>query len=149
MANHFLAKAAKELNVETKALAKTTASKLSELMWPGNVRQLENTCRWLTVMASGQEILPNDLPPELTAVIEDYDTPTQEQDWTSMLGAWANKQLSLNKVNILDEAQIEFERVLLNCALKHTQGHKQDAAKKLGWGRNTLTRKLKELKMED
>jgi len=114
-----------------------------------NVRQLENTCRWLTVMASGQEILPNDLPPELTAVIEDYDTPTQEQDWTSMLGAWANKQLSLNKVNILDEAQIEFERVLLNCALKHTQGHKQDAAKKLGWGRNTLTRKLKELKMED
>nr|WP_136250590.1 nitrogen regulation protein NR(I) [Ningiella ruwaisensis] len=147
LANHFLAKASKELGVEMKTLSKATAKKLTELSWPGNVRQLENTCRWLTVMASGQEILLNDLPPELTTTAE-VEQAAEKNDWTVLLSNWAEKQLVSGKNDILDVAQHEFERILLNCALKHTQGHKQEAAKRLGWGRNTLTRKLKELDID-
>ncbi|MFC4700590.1 nitrogen regulation protein NR(I) [Glaciecola siphonariae] len=149
LAKHFLSKAAKELGVEMKSLSKSASQRLSELAWPGNVRQLENTCRWLTVMASGQEILPNDLPPELTTTVEDVEQANQVDDWTVLLSNWANKQLIAGRNDILDTAQVDFERILLNCALKHTHGHKQEAAKRLGWGRNTLTRKLKELGMGD
>ncbi|WP_371195607.1 nitrogen regulation protein NR(I) [Glaciecola sp. SC05] len=149
LANHFLAKASKELGVEMKVLSKSTVVRLTELAWPGNVRQLENTCRWLTVMASGQEILPHDLPPELTTTNADVERASKVDDWTVLLSNWADKQLIAGKSDILDEAQIDFERILLNCALKHTQGHKQEAAKRLGWGRNTLTRKLKELDIDD
>lgn len=149
LANHFLAKASRELGVEMKSLSKSASAKLSELAWPGNVRQLENTCRWLTVMASGQEILPNDLPPELTTTVADVQHAAEIDDWTVLLSNWAERQLVEGKSNILDEAQVDFERILLNCALKHTHGHKQEAAKRLGWGRNTLTRKLKELSMDD
>lgn len=147
LANHFLQKAAKELDVETKSLSQETQKVLSTLSWPGNVRQLENVCRWLTVMASGQEVLPNDLPPEIS---EDVITKTESAlagDWQSMLANWADKQLQAGKQNILEEAISSFEKILLERALHYTHGHKQDAAKRLGWGRNTLTRKLKELDM--
>jgi two-component system nitrogen regulation response regulator GlnG len=148
LAKHFLARASKELGVEMKTLGKAAAQKLTELAWPGNVRQLENTCRWLTVMASGQEILPNDLPPELTTTNAEVETAAEKGDWTVLLSSWADKQLLAGQKDILDAAQVDFERVLLNCALKHTHGHKQEAAKRLGWGRNTLTRKLKELNID-
>jgi two-component system nitrogen regulation response regulator GlnG len=148
LAKHFLSKASKELGVEMKSLGKAASQRLSELAWPGNVRQLENTCRWLTVMASGQEILLNDLPPELTSIHSDVKSTAQTGDWTALLSSWADEQLLAGHKDILDAAQIDFERVLLSCALKHTQGHKQEAAKRLGWGRNTLTRKLKELDMD-
>jgi two-component system nitrogen regulation response regulator GlnG len=148
LAKHFLARASKELGVEMKSLGKAAAQKLTELAWPGNVRQLENTCRWLTVMASGQEILPNDLPPELTTTNAEVETAAEKGDWTVLLSSWADKQLLAGQKDILDTAQVDFERVLLNCALKHTHGHKQEAAKRLGWGRNTLTRKLKELNID-
>lgn len=148
LARHFLLKAAKELGVELKSLSTEAAASLSEFAWPGNVRQLENTCRWLTVMASGQEILPSDFPPELSSIDEEQSNTTVQSDWTSLLSAWADKQLVIGKNDILDEAQIKFEKVLLECALKHTKGHKQEAAKRLGWGRNTLTRKLKELSFD-
>ena len=148
LAKHFLVKAAKELGVEQKTLSKIAAQRLSELSWPGNVRQLENTCRWLTVMASGQEILPNDFPPELNTTSEQIQIASEQNDWTVLLSNWADEQMLLGKNNILDHALVDFERVLLNCALKHTKGHKQEAAKRLGWGRNTLTRKLKELNVD-
>ena len=148
LAQHFLAKASQELGVEMKSLSKSASKKLTELAWPGNVRQLENTCRWLTVMASGQEILPNDFPPELTTTTAEVEQASELDDWTVLLSNWADKQLLAGKNDILDEAQIDFERILLDCALKHTHGHKQEAAKRLGWGRNTLTRKLKELNID-
>ncbi|MBT1450186.1 nitrogen regulation protein NR(I) [Glaciecola sp. XM2] len=148
LAKHFLAKAANELGVDPKSLGKAASQKLTELAWPGNVRQLENTCRWLTVMASGQEILPNDLPPELTTTNEEVEKAAEQGDWTILLSNWADQQLLAGKRDILDDAQAQFERVLLDCALKHTHGHKQEAAKRLGWGRNTLTRKLKELNIQ-
>jgi two-component system nitrogen regulation response regulator GlnG len=93
-------------------------------------------------MASGQEILVEDLPAELK------DTPRQvssDVSWQSALEIWVDEQLNLGKTEILDHSLPEFERIMLKRALNFTQGHKQEAAKKLGWGRNTLTRKLKEL----
>ncbi|AVT47948.1 nitrogen regulation protein NR(I) [Shewanella baltica] len=149
LATHFLASAAKEIGVETKIMTKETAVKLSQLPWPGNVRQLENTCRWLTVMASGQEILPQDLPPELLKdPVSVTHTARGSQDWQSALTEWIDQKLSEGNSDLLTEVQPAFERILLETALRHTQGHKQEAAKRLGWGRNTLTRKLKELSMD-
>jgi two-component system nitrogen regulation response regulator GlnG len=141
---HFLSLAAEELGVETKSLNPDTVDILNKLDWPGNVRQLENTCRWLTVMASGSEILPSDLPTEL------LEEPRRvadigSGDWQSLLSSWAQQALESGETEILNHAQPQFERILLEAALSHTNGHKQDAAKVLGWGRNTLTRKLKEL----
>ncbi|MBS0042513.1 nitrogen regulation protein NR(I) [Shewanella sp. M16] len=149
LATHFLASAAKEIGVETKIMTKETAVKLSQLPWPGNVRQLENTCRWLTVMASGQEILPQDLPPELLKdPVSVTHTAKGSQDWQSALTEWIDQKLLEGNSDLLTEVQPAFERILLETALRHTQGHKQEAAKRLGWGRNTLTRKLKELSMD-
>ena len=149
LATHFLASAAKEIGVETKIMTKETAVKLSQLPWPGNVRQLENTCRWLTVMASGQEILPQDLPPELMKdPVSVTHTAKGSQDWQSALTEWIDQKLLEGNSDLLTEVQPAFERILLETALRHTQGHKQEAAKRLGWGRNTLTRKLKELSMD-
>ena len=147
LASHFLQKAALELDVEVKNLSKETKKILSELPWPGNVRQLENVCRWLTVMASGQEVLPHDLPPEIHQHPLSTVQNKQSGDWQIQLAGWADTQLQAGHDNILDEAILAFERILLERALHYTHGHKQDAAKRLGWGRNTLTRKLKELNM--
>jgi two-component system nitrogen regulation response regulator GlnG len=147
LAAHFLQKAAVELAVEVKSLSKETKKVLANLPWPGNVRQLENMCRWLTVMASGQEVLPHDLPPEINQQpVLAAETP-HTGDWQTLLASWADTQLQTGHNNILDDAIMSFERILLERALHFTHGHKQDAAKRLGWGRNTLTRKLKELDM--
>ncbi|MEZ8167671.1 nitrogen regulation protein NR(I) [Vibrio tasmaniensis 1F-187] len=144
LTHHFLASAAEELGVEVKTLHPETILKLNQLNWPGNVRQLENICRWLTVMASGSEILPSDLPPEL---LEDKVVISEGTDgnWQQLLANWAKSALDSGEKELLTYALPEFERILLEAALNHTNGHKQDAAKVLGWGRNTLTRKLKEL----
>jgi two-component system nitrogen regulation response regulator GlnG len=147
LAAHFLQKAAAELAVEVKSLSKETKKILANLPWPGNVRQLENMCRWLTVMASGQDVLPHDLPPEINQQPTSIEKTTQSGDWRTLLANWADAQLQSGQNNILDEAIASFERILLERALHYTHGHKQDAAKRLGWGRNTLTRKLKELDM--
>ncbi len=150
LARHFLASAAKEISVEPKVLTKATADLLSNLPWPGNVRQLENTCRWLMVMASGQEILPQDLPAELLTPPVNHHSHTENGtgSWQQALTHWIDQRLSEGESDLLTELQPTFERILLQTALKHTNGHKQEAAKRLGWGRNTLTRKLKELDMD-
>jgi two-component system nitrogen regulation response regulator GlnG len=147
LAAHFLQKTAVELAVEVKSLSKETKKILSNLPWPGNVRQLENMCRWLTVMASGQEVLPHDLPPEIHQQPVSTEKTAHNGDWQTLLASWADNQLQSGQNNILDDAIMSFERILLDRALHYTHGHKQDAAKRLGWGRNTLTRKLKELNM--
>jgi len=145
LCNHFLQLAAKELEVEQKTLHKTTLAYLQQCSWPGNVRQLENSCRYLTVMASGKEILMDDLPSELSENKVLTSTCTENVSWTVNLQQWVDEQLALGNSDIIDQALPEFEKVLLERALHFTQGRKQEAAKKLGWGRNTLTRKLKEL----
>ncbi|MBK4715413.1 MULTISPECIES: nitrogen regulation protein NR(I) [Tenebrionibacter/Tenebrionicola group] len=150
LAQHFLQIAAHELGVETKQLHPETQAALTRLAWPGNVRQLENTCRWLTVMAAGQEVLIQDLPGELfeATTPDDPRQPMPTDNWATLLAQWADRALRAGHQNLLSEAQPEMERALLCSALRYTQGHKQDAARLLGWGRNTLTRKLKELGIE-
>ena len=141
LARHFLKLSSIELGAEAKKLLPETEDYLCGLPWPGNVRQLENTCRWLTVMAPGQMIRVDDLPPELR---NNSDTD-KHGDWEPGLRRLIEQRLARGEINILDKLNAEFERILIQVALNHTGGRKQDAAKKLGWGRNTLTRKLKEL----
>ncbi|CAO1668171.1 MULTISPECIES: nitrogen regulation protein NR(I) [Salinicola] len=142
LAQHFLAEAAKELSAESKVLTKEAETHLTRLPWPGNVRQLENTCRWLTVMASGREVLVDDLPPELRE-LEGSETPSG--DWRNAFREWADRALASGHTHLLEEAVPDFERILIETALKHTGGRKGEAAELLGWGRNTLTRKVKVL----
>ncbi|KAA0949001.1 MULTISPECIES: nitrogen regulation protein NR(I) [unclassified Pseudomonas] len=145
LARHFLARAAQELAVEPKLLKTETEEYLKNLPWPGNVRQLENTCRWITVMASGREVHISDLPPELLSLPQDSAPVT---NWEQALRQWADQALARGQSNLLDSAVPAFERIMIETALKHTAGRRRDAAVLLGWGRNTLTRKIKELGMK-
>ena len=143
---YFFKKAAIDLNVEPKILLPQTENYLCNLRWPGNVRQLENTCRWITVMASGREIHIDDLPPELR---EKQQHQPPAGNWEKSLRDWADQALARGQTAILKQAVPAFESALIDIALKHTSGRKREAADLLGWGRNTLTRKLKELGMQD
>lgn len=145
---HFFLRAARELDMEPKILSQQAQDFLFNMPWPGNVRQLENICRWLTVMAAGREILLSDLPPELKAESADQDY-SSKSSWQKMLRQWSEIELKNGKKNILDEAVPDFERAMIETALAHTGGRKKDAALLLGWGRNTLTRKLQEYGIED
>ncbi|MFQ6021924.1 MAG: nitrogen regulation protein NR(I) [Acidiferrobacterales bacterium] len=138
---YFLQRSAEELGVDPKRLAANTETYLCRLPWPGNVRQLENTCRWLTVMAPGQIVRVHDLPPELRAA----ETSATTSEWETSLRDVAQQSLARGEPQIFKHLNTRFERILIEAALKHTRGKKQDAAQKLGLGRNTLTRKLKEL----
>jgi len=142
LSKHFLNSAAKELGEEKKQLLPETENYLTTLPWPGNVRQLENFCRWVTVMASGVEIHIDDLPPELK---KDIIVNDESDSWESTFRKWVKSSLSNSDIELLKKAVPLFETILIEEALKKTNGRRQDAAKLLGWGRNTLTRKIKEL----
>lgn len=185
LAEHFLARAAKELAVSPKQLKAETKDYLKQLPWPGNVRQLENTCRWLTVMITGREIYPDDLPTELRqiplqqrgldateasnttiasapqgAIANSAPNPMQSHlhgdiqnhvqnfAWDQLLEQWALEKLQNGEMKILEVAAPMFEKTLILAALNQTRGRKRHAAELLGWGRNTLTRKMKELGMD-
>jgi two-component system nitrogen regulation response regulator GlnG len=143
---HYLTEAAVELGVESKTLTPEAAAALSNFEWPGNVRQLVNACRRLTVTAPGREIKAEDIPSDLGGI----PGPAKLQDeWTRQLTNWAERRLAAGETPLLDDAMPEFERTLIRAALRQAEGGRQEAAKLLGWGRNTLTRKLKELAMDD
>ncbi len=142
---HFLQVAALELDVKAKQVNQEVVDYLASLSWPGNVRQLENICRWLTVMSPGQVITMEDLPPELKAA--EKENMSASDDWEAALRRWADQRLAQGVTGLLDSAIPRFERIMIETALKHTGDRRQDAAKLLGWGRNTLTRKIKELAM--
>lgn len=145
LTEHFLRRSGAELGVEPKRMLEETQAFLTGLDWPGNVRQLENVCRWVTVMASGKDIHLDDLP-EALGRAEAGSGP--DQDWEAGLRRWAEASLLRGETALLDSALPRFERVLLAEALKRSGGRRQEAAKLLGWGRNTLTRKIKELGLE-
>jgi two-component system nitrogen regulation response regulator GlnG len=144
LAQHFLTKSAKELAVEAKLLSNEAEQHLQHLPWPGNVRQLENVCRWLSVMGSGNQILVSDLPPELQQPTSKTDA---NDNWQVLLSKWAKKELQLGQQQLLDHALPAFEKVMIEAALNHTNGRRREAAELLGWGRNTLTRKINELEL--
>jgi two-component system nitrogen regulation response regulator GlnG len=180
---HFLKRAAEEQKTEAKHALADVMATLQNYHWPGNVRQLENTCRWLTVMAPGREIHRQDLPPEIiastaghvgalgiapaeqkpastatkepqisavpTVVLSSAIATVADGDWLSALRLWGRQELAKGRDGLLDEAAPAFERALLEVALEATKGQRIEAAKRLGWGRNTLTRKIKELGLGD
>jgi two-component system nitrogen regulation response regulator GlnG len=145
LADHFLQRAARELNVEPKQLTPDVQQRFRQLPWPGNVRELENTCRWLTVMASGRDVQMDDLPQEIAHAQPEVESAV---DWESALARWADHKAAGQGVGALSEAQERLERILIEAALRRTGGRRQDAARLLGWGRNTLTRKIRDLQMQ-
>ncbi len=183
LVRYFLAQSARQLGVEAKRLSDQAMNFLSSLDLPGNVRQLENLCNWITVMAPGQTVEIKDLPAELSAdgyeaVTAPYPSPTVSQPpaingsseaagwvngsvvagatsvtsesgkWITMLEAEAAQMLSAGKPEVMDALGRQFESALIKTALKHTHGRKNDAAIRLGIGRNTITRKIQELGIE-
>ncbi len=148
---YFLQQSANELDTEIKILKPETETFLSSLEWPGNVRQLENICRWLTVMAAGREIHMEDLPPELlTSHSVDKETAQSvSNDWESSFAQWVETQLANGEQDIAKTSIPTVESILISSALKFTNGRRHEAANILGYGRNTLTRKIKELDIQE
>jgi two-component system nitrogen regulation response regulator GlnG len=143
---HYLAVAGHELGVESKLMTAPAETALVTFDWPGNVRQLVNACRRLTVTAPGREVRAEDIPPDLGGLPVGQ---AANHDWMAKLSHWAEQELDSGTQRLLDQAVPEVERILIRVALRKADGLKQDAAKLLGWGRNTLTRKMKELGMQD
>ena len=162
LAKHFLLQSAKQLGVDAKRLSDAALHFVAHLDFPGNVRQLENLCNWITVMAPGQVVEIVDLPSELqepsdselsvsskskvhTSVLE---SPILDQSWTQILEREVNRSLAEGRAEIMNVLSREFETTLIRAALKHTHGRKNDAAIRLGIGRNTISRKISELGIE-
>ena len=144
LAKHFFTKSSEELKEEKKFLSEEVENYFKTLAWPGNVRQLENACRWLTVMSPSKEVKLEDLPDELK-----LENAEEENNWKLVLRSWSENYLENGNKNLLEEVGPEFERTLIKVALNKTRGKKKEAAELLGWGRNTLSRKIKELGVED
>jgi len=143
LARHFLAHSARELGVEAKRLSEATLKYLVAQDFPGNVRQLENLCHWLTVMAPSVTIEVKDLPPELRAEVAPAAT-----SWVAALENEVETQLNRGETGVMDELTRRFEKALIVKALAHTGGRRIEASQLLGLGRNTLTRKIQELGIE-
>ena len=170
LTRHFLQQSAQQLGVEAKRISEAAIELLQNFAFPGNVRQLENICHWLTVMAPAQAIEPKDLPPEV--LMSEPATPSQalsasapaasanqvpakpvvlnapSENWQAGLEAEAMSLLASGRVDVWDEMTRRFEASLIQTALAHTRGRRIDAAHKLGIGRNTITRKIQELGLE-
>ncbi len=144
---HYLRLTAAEMGVDAKSLASAAESALVSYRWPGNVRELVNLSRRMTVLAPGREIQVEDLPADMQLATK-IDLGGMD-DWAQRLARWADSQLDTEGAPLLDVAAPEFERVLALAALRRTHGHKQEAARRIGWGRNTLTRKLRELGIDE
>ena len=150
LAAHFLQAAADDMSEPVKRLKPETLNYLCGLPWPGNVRQLQNVCHWIAVMAPAEEVMPEDLPPDIRQTVAEA-TPAATS-WQDGLRTWAIQHLTALKPGdpgILEKAVPQFERIMIQAALQQTDGHKRDAAILLGWGRNTLTRKIHDLGLDD
>ena len=145
LSQYFLNKSANQLNVKLKSLSPEVIEYFKNLYWQGNVRQLENICHWLIVMAPGNVINVSDLPAELNS--EPVSSGTTSSNWQENLGREVSKILLTGEVNIFKDYTNIFEKELIIQALRYTNGRKVEAAKLLGIGRNTITRKIKELEI--
>jgi len=172
LVRHFLARSAANLGVEPKRLSEPAMQLVRHYAFPGNVRQLENLCQWITVMAPGQTVESADLPPEFRhstdatlpeAAVHGGDTmlaaatllagatanpTTIEGDWLQLLAREVSQRLAAGETGIIDDLTARFESTCIKSGLAHTGGRKVEAAQLLGWGRNTLTRKIQELGLE-
>jgi len=148
LARHFLLKSARDLAVDPKVLSDAALAALTAFAYPGNVRQLENVCHWITVMAPGQLVDVQDLPPDVRAPPA-ANGERAEQHWEHALDSELARALAEGEHAVGERLQREFERTLIRRALAHTGGHRMDAAARLGWGRNTLTRRIQQLGMDE
>ena len=151
LVKHFMAASARSLGVAPKRLSDEAMQALSQFDFPGNVRQLENFCHWLTVMAAGQVITMDDLPPEVRSVEQGMDlfaAGRQQATWQQLLSQETRTRLTRQEPGVWGELTREFERTLLQASLDVCRGRRVEAATRLGMGRNTITRKLKELGMD-
>ncbi|WP_047539952.1 nitrogen regulation protein NR(I) [Methylotenera versatilis] len=146
LTKHFLTQSAIQLGVEPKQLSAAALRYLTAVNWSGNVRQLENVCHWLTVMAPGQSVDVVDLPPELK---EDTSKTISASSWQEALAQEVSDALNRGEQNVLEARTKDFERVMIIKALQHTDGRRIEAANQLGMGRNTLTRKIQELDIKE
>jgi two-component system nitrogen regulation response regulator GlnG len=146
LAKYFLQKSARELGVEQKTLSEAAIQFLMAQDFPGNVRQLENLCHWLTVMTPSQQVQVADLPPEWREAATPATLPSG--DWRALLAQQVALALQRGDQNILDMLTRQFESTLITQALQHTGGRRIEAASLLGMGRNTLTRKIQELGLD-
>jgi two-component system nitrogen regulation response regulator GlnG len=144
LARHFLVRSAREMSTEIKRLNEEAMRQLTGFDFPGNVRQLENLCHWITVMAPGQTVGASDLPPEL----KQGSGGESGGDWQTLLAGEADRRLRSGERGFIDELTRQFERTLILRALAATSGRRIEAAERLGLGRNTLTRKIQELDLE-
>ncbi len=167
LTRHFLLKSAQELGVEPKRISEEAMRFISRQPFPGNVRQLENLCHWLTVLAPAQVVKVEDLPMEMrqqvapTALVPRVDTSAAAPvpvpapstaasgNWTDSLVAEVERRLQDGVPDVMDTLARDFEAAVIRTALKHTHGRRIDAATRLGVGRNTITRKIQELQLED
>jgi two-component system, NtrC family, nitrogen regulation response regulator GlnG len=145
LVRHFLAKSARDLGVDGKRLTEGALQFFAAQEWPGNVRQLENVCHWVTVMAPGQVVDIKDLPPEVRG---EGSTPRDDGDWRRALEREVASRLARGESGIADPLTRDFETALIMKALQHTGGRRIEAATLLGIGRNTLTRKVQDLKID-
>jgi two-component system nitrogen regulation response regulator GlnG len=146
LARHFLAKSARDLGVEGKHLTEAALQFLSTRDFPGNVRQLENLCHWVTVMAPGQVVDVGALPPEIRDEVP--AAAADSADWRRALEREVSALLARGETGIADRLTRDFETALITRALAHTGGRRIEAASLLGIGRNTLTRKVQELRID-
>ena len=145
---HFLAKSARELNVDAKRLSEPAIAFLSEQEFPGNVRQLENLCHWMTVMAPAQTVEVADLPADMRGGTGDKGATPVDSNWRRALEREVTASLGRGEKEIFDGLNRSFEAALISKALEHTGGRRIEAAMLLGIGRNTLTRKVQELGLD-
>ena len=146
LARHFLRQAAQEMGLEEKHLLPETAQVLQSKSWPGNVRELQNLCQQLCVMAPGEQILPEDLPARLK---QNESAEGFGDSWSEALHNWVRMALNRGQTDLMNRARDELEKVILECALEYTGGKRAEAARLLGLGRNTVTRKIKELEQNN
>ena len=144
LAKYFLKKNSDAAGEELRVLSNETIDALNRYEWPGNVRQLENTCYWLTLMSPTQNVQPSDLPNEILEVGAGMSSGS-DLSWEDGFVSWLKNLLDSEEMAVLDFVNPKIEKLLIKTALEKTNGKKNDAAKLLGWGRNTLAKKIKEL----
>ena len=145
---HFLAKSARELNVDAKRLSDGAVAFLSQQEFPGNVRQLENLCHWITVMAPAQTVEVADLPADMRGGVGEKNIAAVDGNWRRSLEREVTALLARGETEIFAGLSRSFEAALISKALEHTGGRRIEAATLLGIGRNTLTRKVQELGLD-
>ena len=144
LAKYFLKKNSDATGEELRVLSNETIDALNRYEWPGNVRQLENTCYWLTLMSPTQNVQPSDLPNEILEIDANL-SPNSDSSWEDGFVSWLKGLVDSQETGVLDFVNPKIEKLLIKTALEKTNGKKNDAANLLGWGRNTLAKKIKEL----